>query len=151
MIRTILPLVTLLVALPLLAADDTGSVQTWQAWLHSWLRASAELVGLAAVLVMLWGFARTVWSFLRSELRGGSPATRMALRSGLGYFILLGLELLIVADVIETVVAPDVQHLIVLGLTVIIRTIISFSLNWELAQEAKLERAADGEGRASSP
>jgi len=48
---------------------------------------------------------------------------------------LLGLEILIAADIIDTLMKPSVQDLIVLGAIVLIRTVISFSLNAELKSE----------------
>ena len=114
-----------------------------RAWIYNSLHAAAGIVGIVAVLIMLWGVAQTAWRFVGVRIRRGQATEREALRSQLGHFILLGLEMLIVADVIETVTAPDVQHVLVLGLIVVIRTVIAFSLNWELAQEAKRGRRDD--------
>ncbi|HAV61471.1 MAG TPA: hypothetical protein DCY13_03800, partial [Verrucomicrobiales bacterium] len=61
-------------------------------------------------------------------------ADRRKLRSSLGYYLLLGLEFLIAADIIETLNHPGTQELIVLGAVVAIRTIISWSLNNELKE-----------------
>ena len=48
-----------------------------------------------------------------------------------------GLEFLIAADIIDTLMRPNPQELLVLGAIVAIRTVISYSLNLELAQDAK--------------
>lgn len=54
-------------------------------------------------------------------------------RSDLGRGILLGLEFLVAADIIGTVaVDPTFQNLGVLGLIVLIRTFLSFSLEVEI-------------------
>lgn len=54
-------------------------------------------------------------------------------RQSLGRSILLGLELLVAADIIRTVaVAPTFQSVGVLGLIVLIRTFLSFSLELEI-------------------
>lgn len=54
-------------------------------------------------------------------------------RSQLGRSILLGIEFLVAADIIGTVaVEPTVERLIVLGLIVLIRTFLSFSLEVEI-------------------
>ncbi|MBB6431423.1 putative membrane protein [Algisphaera agarilytica] len=55
----------------------------------------------------------------------------------LGFYLLLSLEILLAADIIETLNAPDLEHIVVLGAIVLIRTVISVSLNWELTQERK--------------
>lgn len=59
---------------------------------------------------------------------------RRTLRNHLGYYILLGLEFLIAADILRTLVHPAMEELIALGVVVLIRTVISVSLNWELSR-----------------
>lgn len=109
-------------------------------WVNTSLHVTAGLVGVLAVLIMLWGVAVTLWRLVGVRLFRGQAIGRDAARSELGYYILLGLELLIIADVIETITAPNLEHVLVLGLIVLIRTVIAFSLNWELTQEAKNNR-----------
>ncbi len=54
-------------------------------------------------------------------------------RSFLGRSILLGLEVLVAADLIRTVaVDPSLENVAVLGLIVLIRTFLSFSLDLEI-------------------
>src|SRR5258707_13418605 len=54
-------------------------------------------------------------------------------RQDVGRAILLGLEFLIAGDIIRTVVvAPTMQNVLVLGLIVLIRTFLSFSLQLEI-------------------
>jgi uncharacterized membrane protein len=55
-------------------------------------------------------------------------------RRVLGRSILLGLELLVAADIIRTVaVTPTFESVAVLGLIVLIRTFLSFSLELEIS------------------
>lgn len=55
------------------------------------------------------------------------------LRQAIGKSILLGLEILIAADIIATVVAdPTLKSVSILGLIVLIRTFLSLSLQVEL-------------------
>jgi uncharacterized membrane protein len=55
-------------------------------------------------------------------------------RRYLGRSILLGLELLVAADIIRTVaITPTLESVSVLGLIVIIRTFLSFSLELEIS------------------
>lgn len=54
------------------------------------------------------------------------------LKAHLGTYILLSLEILIVADIIETILKPSVNDIIMLTAIVIIRTFISFFLNKEI-------------------
>ena len=54
-------------------------------------------------------------------------------RRNLGRSILLGLEVLIVADIVRTIVVdPTVESVLVLGVVVIIRIVLSFSLEVEM-------------------
>jgi len=75
------------------------------------------------------------------DRRGGGGGSR----ADLGRGILLGLELLVAADIIGTVAAtPTLRSLAVLGLIVLIRTFLSFSLEVEI--EGRLPwRAAEAE------
>lgn len=58
-------------------------------------------------------------------------------RRKLGRSILLGLELLVAADIINTVaIEPTMESVLILGLIVLIRTFLSFSIEIEL--EGKL-------------
>jgi len=55
------------------------------------------------------------------------------LRETFGGVLLLGLEILVAADLIRTVaVAPTLENVGVLGLIVLIRTFLSFSLEIEI-------------------
>jgi uncharacterized membrane protein len=65
--------------------------------------------------------------------RRRDPQSYADFRSGLGRSILLGLELLVGADIIRTVaVDPTYESLGLLGLIVLIRTFLSFSLEVEI-------------------
>jgi uncharacterized membrane protein len=94
-------------------------------------------IGLLGVLVIVFGVSLGLCAFLRAEIsvaRGADPViARHLLRQNLGYYLLLGLEFLIAADIIETLMKPTPRDLITLGAIVLIRTVISFSLNAELS------------------
>jgi len=91
------------------------------------------------VLVIVFGVVCGLVRFIRAEFsaaRGLSvDEERKQLRHVLGYYLLLGLEFLIAADIIDTLMKPSTQDLVILGAIVAIRTVISFSLNSELAHE----------------
>ena len=96
-------------------------------------------IGVLGVLIIVFGVLGGLVRFVRAELdavRGlAVDEARKQLRHVLGYYLLLGLEFLIAADIIDTLMKPSVQDLIVLGAIVLIRTVISFSLNAELWSE----------------
>src|SRR6266545_2260316 len=93
-------------------------------------------IGILGVLVIVFGVACGLVRFVRAEFRAARGADvdedRKRLRHVLGYYLLLGLEFLIAADIIDTLMKPRVQDLLVLGAIVLIRTVISYSLNAEL-------------------
>jgi uncharacterized membrane protein len=103
-------------------------------------------ISVLGVLVIVFGVLCGVARFLRSEvsaMRGTNvESERRKLRQVLGYYLLLGLEFLIAADIIDTLMKPTTQDLIVLGATVAIRTVISYSLNAELSPEPAREGKA---------
>lgn len=97
-------------------------------------------ISVLGVLVIIFGVLCGVGRFLRSEVASARGANvegeRRKLRQVLGYYLLLGLEFLIAADIIDTLMKPTTQDLIILGAIVAIRTVISYSLNSELADES---------------
>lgn len=99
-----------------------------------------EAFGAATLVVGgLWslGLAATVWR--RSG--NGNDAYRV-LRSAFGGVLLLGLEILVAADLIKTVaVATTLENVAVLGLIVLIRTFLSFSLEIEIEGTVPWRRA----------
>ena len=58
--------------------------------------------------------------------------TIMIIRSDLGVYLLLGLELLIAADIIKTILNPALIELLTLGGIVLLRTILSVFLEREM-------------------
>ena len=96
-------------------------------------------IGVLGVLVIVFGVASGLVRFVRSEflaVRGANVhEDRKRLRHLLGYYLLLGLEFLIAADIIDTLMKPTLQDLLVLGAIIVIRTVISFSLNAELKSD----------------
>jgi len=89
-----------------------------------------EVIGVAILAIgSLAGFAR----FLVAGGRGGWRVAYGRLRNDLGRAILLGLEILIVADIVRTItLAPTIENAVTLGIIVLVRTFLSFSLEVEL-------------------
>jgi uncharacterized membrane protein len=89
-----------------------------------------EAVG-AAILVV-GGLGAFVLFVRELVLRRGRDAFG-DLRKNLGRVILLGLEVLIIADIIRTIVVDQsIKTVTVLGLIVLIRVVLSFSLEVEI-------------------
>jgi uncharacterized membrane protein len=75
--------------------------------------------------------------------QSGRPAKAyLVLRQAFGGTLLLGLEVLVAADLVRTVaVAPTLSNVLVLGLIVVIRTFLSFSLETEIEGTPPWRRA----------
>jgi len=72
-------------------------------------------------------------------------------KSQLGRALLLGLEFLVAADVVRTVVLePTIQNVAILGLLVIIRTFLSWSLVVEIEGRWPWQRAKKVAGQGAS-
>lgn len=102
-----------------------------------------EILG-AVVLVVGAGVSCVLAIRSWRRLHSGSDAYRVA-RSSFGRSLLLGLEILVAADLIETVaVAATIENVLILGAIVLIRTLLSFSLEVEI--EGRLPWRGKSEG-----
>jgi len=97
--------------------------------------SAARIVELAGVAVLLLGALVAVAAFAMRLQRGrGFDSAYHGLRSDIGRAILLGLEFLVIADIIGTIaVRPTFENLGVLALIVVIRTFLSFTLELEVS------------------
>ena len=106
-----------------------------------------EVVG-AGIMVLggLGAFVVFASRVLRAHTAQGSYDE---LRRNLGRCILLGLEVLIVADIVRTIIVdPTIESVAVLGVIVLIRISLSFSLEVEIDgvwpwRRSQLDRSQD--------
>ena len=99
-----------------------------------------ELAGVAVLVIgSILAFGRYVVTLIR--FRDG-PAAYRGLRLYLGRSIVLGLELLVAADIIHSVaIDPTFVSVGVLGLIVLVRTFLSWSLEVEINGEWPWQRS----------
>jgi uncharacterized membrane protein len=104
----------------------------------------ASLFEAIGALILLAGLGVSAFLAIRSLRRSRQPrAAYQILRESFGGAILLGLEVLVAADLVRTVaVAPTLENVAILGMIVLIRTILSFSLEIEIEGVAPWRRAA---------
>ena len=104
----------------------------------------AQLFEGIGAFVLLGGLVVSVGIAVRSLSRSGDARLAYrALRESFGGVILLGLEILVAADLVRTVaVAPTLRNVMTLGLIVLIRTFLSFSIEIEIEGVAPWRRAA---------
>ena len=99
--------------------------------------AIGALVLLAGLLLALGLAARVL------RRSGNGQEAYRVLRRSFGGVILLGLEILVAADLVRTVaVEPTWDNVVILGVIVLIRTVLSFSLTIEIEGVAPWRRAA---------
>lgn len=107
----------------------------------------AKIVEVIGVLIMFFGLFFAFYRGARST-NVFNHDTYVEVRQIVGKSILLGLEVLIAADIMATVVTePTLRSILVLGFIVLIRTFLSLSLQVELEgrfpwQSKKSETAA---------
>ena len=116
-----------------------------------WIATGFEVAGVTTILLV--ACAATV-RFARRALAAPDWATTLpAYRADLGRGVLLGLEMLVAADIVGTVaVTPSFGSLGVLAVVVLIRTFLSVSLSVEIEghwpwRRRDLDRAAEGRPR----
>ena len=103
------------------------------------LGAAVLVLGLLLSLGLSW----QVWRRTRQR-----RLAYRTLRETFGGVLLLGIEILVAADLVRTVaVEPTVESVAILGLIVLIRTFLSFSLEIEIEGVPPWRRALVSGGR----
>ena len=116
---------------------------------HAYVDLLAKALELAGVAIIVGGIIIATLTFIRDG-RGDWETAYSYYRSNIGRGILLGLELLVGADIISTITAPlTFESVGLLAGIVMIRTFLSFSLETEIEGCWPWQRAAkDARGEA---
>ena len=105
--------------------------------------AVARGVEVVGILTLVLGLAAALVRAAVVLAAGQGEEAYRVVRTVFGRSILLGLEFLVAADIIRTVaVQPSLRNVAVLGLIVLIRTFLSFSLEVEIDGRWPWRRAA---------
>ena len=109
-----------------------------------------EFVGIAGHAAEVAGVVFIIGGLAVAAVRyalappAGEVSRYVRLRHDMGRAILLGLEVLVAADIIGTVtLAPTMDSVLVLAMIVAVRTFLSWSLALELDGKWPWQRAAD--------
>ena len=98
-------------------------------------------IGCIGVAVIVWGALVSLVELCGVELKRlsgtSSCKNRNIVRQHFGFYLLMGLEYMIGADIVRTLVRPTLQELAVLGAMVAIRTVTSYFLNKEMGQQSE--------------
>ena len=105
------------------------------------LQILVTILDWLSVLVIIYGVLMQFIGFIISEFTAKDRRIAVEkvtmLKNFLGTYILFALEILIGADIIESILDPSINHILSLAALVIIRTIISYFLNKEIKSEGK--------------
>jgi uncharacterized membrane protein len=100
--------------------------------------------GLGAVVLVVGAVSSLVRGGVAWRRSGDAGKAYVQVRQALGGSLLLGLEILVAADLVRTIaVAPTLDNVLILGLIVLIRTFLSFSLEIEMTGTVPWRRGPD--------
>jgi uncharacterized membrane protein len=113
------------------------------------LEQSSTIITLFAVVVIVVGFVLAAARYARRWRGGTLDRSFRQFKIDLGHALTLGLEILVVADVIETIVVkPTFQSLAVLAFLVVVRTIVSWTLGLEIEGHWPWQASAEDSANA---
>lgn len=109
---------------------------------HNLLLYIQHIISFCGVLVIFVGVVMALIRYIRYSLDGF--ATQKIdinnIRLNLGLVLTLGLEFIVAADLIGTTTAPDYYSIGILASIVLIRTVLSYTLNREINSINKMEQ-----------
>ena len=112
---------------------------------HDTMERVVQGFEVAGVVILVVGSLLAFVSAAAGLRHGDLRAAYQRARQGVGRAILLGLEVLIIADIVLTItVDRTFDSAITLGLIVLVRTFLSFSLEIELEGALPWRRGATG-------
>ena len=108
-----------------------------------WIEYAALVIEILAVVVIVGAIFYAMGHYLmRSAIRPDDEEQYRKLKIRLGKALLLGLEILVAADIVRTVaLEATLQSVAVLGLLVLIRTFLSWALVVEIEGRWPWQRA----------
>ena len=123
-------------ALAALDAHRAVVLQDHVPWLAELLGHLIIAIEILAVILLLVGLSRFLWDYLSSELTRSDIAER-ASRANMGRivlarYILMALEVFIVADILALLLSASFVNLLFLALLVLVRSTISYFLEKEI-------------------
>ena len=118
--------------------------------LVEWIELAAMAIEILAVLIIVVSIFFGMGEYAYRRLRGvGEVDPYRALKGRLGRSMLLGLEILVAADIVRTVaLEATLESVAILGLLVLIRTFLSWALAVETEGRWPWQAAARAEQNA---
>lgn len=97
-----------------------------------------DFIGAIGVLVISCGAVRSVYQLFQLIIHNNFDTNYIRLQ--FGNSVILGLEFMVGADIVGSLVQPDYYNLGLLAILVLIRTVLSYFLNLELQELTPQQR-----------
>lgn len=111
----------------------------------------SELIEVTAIVVIVYAVVVAFWSGLRARLGGSTDESLTVFKRQIARGLLIGLDLLIAADVIRTVtLEPTIENVTALGILVLVRTFLAWTLILEAENRWPWQRDPDAKVPLSS-
>ncbi len=99
-----------------------------------WLVRVIELI---AVIMIVGAALLATWHLVRRLVTGPDRSPATDVRLALGQNLVLALEFMIAADILKTVLTPTLEDLAFLGGIILIRTVLTVSIAYEVRRSSK--------------
>ena len=100
---------------------------------EEWMERVVQAFEVAGVGILAIGSLAALVGAARALARGERRVAYQRARQDVGRAVLLGLEVLIIADIVQTItIDATIESALTLALIVVVRTFLSFSLEIEL-------------------
>ena len=100
---------------------------------EEWMERVVQAFEVAGVAILAVGSLAALVGAGVAVARGERRVAYERARQDVGRAVLLGLEVLIIADIVQTItIDPTLESALALGVIVLVRTFLSFSLEIEL-------------------
>ncbi|OGB96830.1 hypothetical protein A3F06_00455 [candidate division TM6 bacterium RIFCSPHIGHO2_12_FULL_36_22] len=101
-----------------------------------------EVFEIAGIAIIFYGGVRSILAYIIATCKGKSVVERFwQFRTELGQSIISGLELLVAADVISTLMSVTYDKLGIIFILIILRTLLSYVLMHEVKTVKKTEKS----------
>ena len=116
-------------------------------WILEWIEYASLAIEVLAVLIIVVTIFYAMFVYTVKGIKSHDMEERyQELKNSLGKSLLLGLEILVAADIIRTVaLEATIQSVVTLGLLVVVRTFLSWALvveiegRWPWQEPRKIE------------
>lgn len=97
-------------------------------FLHTVIPPLVEAIELLGAIIIIFGVVKAVYFLIRNGFNFRNEELIIEIASALS----LSLEFILAAEILMTLVVNDMNQLMLLGVLLILRIIITFVLHWEL-------------------